>query len=245
MTGKIKGKRRMPTPIPITDRGLLRLLAWLSPSFPVGSYAYSHGGEAAVECGQVVDREAAASWIAFIVEYGSGRMDADLFVAAYLAAEENDTAKFVATASWADALKGTAELGLESRAQGQAFFDAVLAAWPDEKMDGFARALRDAGVKASYATAVGAAAAFANVGLQAALGAYLHAFAANMASAVVRLVPLGQTDGQRIIAALEPVIERALGQALERDPADIGSAAFSVDWMSMKHETQYSRLFRS
>lgn len=234
-----------PIPIPITDRGLLRLLAWLSPSFPVGSYAYSHGAEAAVECGMVMDRVAAASWIAFVVEFGSGRMDADLFVAAYLAADDGNVDAFVSAATWADALKGTAELGLESRAQGQAFFDAVLAAWPDDKLTAFADALREAGVKASYATAVGAAAAMAGVGLQAALGAYLHAFAANMTSAVVRLVPLGQTDGLRIIAELEPVIERALGQALERDPADIGSAAFSVDWLSMKHETQYSRLFRS
>jgi len=233
------------TPIPITDRGLLRLLAWLSPSFPVGAYAYSHGAEAAVEAGLVVDRDTATEWIAFVVEFGSARADADLFVAAYLATEERDTAKFVETATWADALKGTAELGLESRAQGQAFLDAVLAAWPNPDLANFATAVQGAGVKPSYATAVGAAVAFAGVGLQAGLGAYLHAFAANISSAIVRLVPLGQTDGQRIVAALEPVIERALTQALERDPADIGSAAFSVDWMSMKHETQYSRLFRS
>ncbi|MCR4379314.1 MAG: urease accessory protein UreF [Rhodospirillales bacterium] len=224
---------------------MLRLLAWLSPSFPVGSYAYSHGAEFAVESGQVLDRETARSWIAFVVEFGSGRIDADLFVAAYLAAEEHDVTKFMEAAAWGDALKGSAELGLESRAQGQAFFDAVLAAWPDESLARFAAALKEHGVYASYAIAVAAAAAFAGIGLQAALGAYLHAFAANITSAIVRLVPLGQTDGQKIIAALEPVIEYALAQALERDPADLGSAAFSVDWMSMKHETQYSRLFRS
>jgi len=235
----------MATPIPITDRGLLRLLSWLSPSFPVGAYAYSHGAEFAVESGQILDRETAKSWIAFVLEFGTGRVDADLFIAAYLAAEERDDAAFTSAASLADALKGTAELGLESRAQGQAFFDAVLAAWPDERLATFAQALKGADIKPSYATAVGAAAAFAGVGLQAALGAYLHGFSANIASAIVRLVPLGQTDGQKIIAAMEPIIERALGQALERDPADMGSAAFSVDVMSMKHETQYSRLFRS
>lgn len=234
-----------PTPIPITDRGLLRLLAWLSPSFPVGSYAYSHGAEFAVESGQVLDRETTCSWIAFIVEFGSGRIDADLFVAAYLAAEEHDVIKFIEAAAWGDALKGSAELGLESRAQGQAFFDSVLTAWPDEALAYFATALKEHGVPPSYAIAVAAAVALAGIGLQAALGAYLHAFAANITSAIVRLVPLGQTDGQKIIAALELVIERALAQALERDPADLGSAAFNVDWMSMKHETQYSRLFRS
>lgn len=245
MTALKQETARMTTPIPITDSGLLRLLAWLSPSFPVGAYAYSHGAEFAVESGQVVDADAARSWVAFVLEFGTGRVDADLFVAAYLAAEENDAAKFTAAAALADALKGTAELGLESRAQGQAFFDAVLAAWPDDNLSRFAQALMDEGITPSYATAVGAAAAFASIGLQAALGAYLHGFAANISSAIVRLVPLGQTDGQRIIAALEPVVERTLVQALERDPDDLGSAAFAVDWMSMKHETQYSRLFRS
>jgi len=235
----------MATPIPITDSGLLRLMAWLSPSFPVGAYAYSHGAESAVETGRVLNRDAASDWISFMLEHGTGRVDADLFVGAYLAAEGNDVAKFIEVASMADALKGTAELGLESRAQGQAFFDAVLAAWPDEHLNNSASALNDRGVKPSYAIAVAAASAFAGVGLQAALGAYLHAFTANIASAIVRLVPLGQTDGQKIIAAMEPVVERALSMALDRDPKDMGSAAFMVDWLSMKHETQYSRLFRS
>ena len=235
----------MATPIPITDSGLLRLLAWLSPSFPVGAYAYSHGAEAGVESGRITNRETALDWIAFVVEFGTGRVDADLFVGAYLAAEENNADKFVNMASWADALKGTAELGLESRAQGQAFLDAVQGAWADGRLGEFCKALRAADVSPSYATAVAAAAAFAGVGLQAALGAYLHAFGANITSAIVRLVPLGQSDGQKIIAAMEPIIERALANALERDPGDTGSAAFMVDWLSMKHETQYSRLFRS
>ncbi|PHS78299.1 MAG: urease accessory protein UreF [Rhodospirillaceae bacterium] len=235
----------MATPIPITDSGLLRLMTWLSPSFPVGAYAYSHGSEFAVESGQLLDRKSALSWIAFVLEFGSGRVDADLFVAAYLAADENNIVNFLKAANMANALKGTAELGLESRAQGQAFLDTVLMVWPDERLKTFALALTEQNIQPSYSIAVAAAAAFAGVGLQAALGAYLHAFTANIASAVVRLVPLGQTDGQRIIAAIEPVIERALVDALERDPNDMGSAAFGVDLMSMKHETQYSRLFRS
>ena len=235
----------MATPIPITDSGLLRLMAWLSPSFPVGAYAYSHGAEAGVESGRILNRETATDWIAFVLEFGTGRVDADLFVGAYLAADENDADKFVEVAAMADALKGTAELGLESRAQGQAFLDAVQGAWPDERLERFCAALQNANVSPSYATSVAAAAAFAGVGLQAALGAYLHAFSANIASAIVRLVPLGQSDGQKIIAAMEPVVERTLAEALERDPKDMGSAAFMVDWLSMKHETQYSRLFRS
>lgn len=235
----------MNTPIPITDNGLLRLLAWLSPSFPVGAYAYSHGAEAAVETGRVLDRDAAIDWVGFVLQHGTGRMDADLFVSAYLAVEDGNMAAFVRVARDADALKGTAELGLESRAQGQAFFDAVLASWPDERLSAMVEKLKSEGIAPAYSVAVAAASASAGVGLQAALGAYLHAFVANIASAIVRLVPLGQTDGQKIIAALEPVLAHALADALERDPQDIGSAAFVVDWLSMKHETQYSRLFRS
>lgn len=235
----------MATPIPITDKGLLRLMAWLSPSFPVGAYAYSHGAESAVEAGRVLNRDQAIDWITFILKHGAGRMDADLFVSAYLAAEEQDTPKYLEIAAQADALKGTNELGLESRAQGQAFFDAVSAAWPNDRLYAITQVMKTQDVQPSYATAVALAAAFAEVGLQAALGAYLHAFAANITSAIVRLVPLGQTDGQKTIAALEPVIEQALAEALTRDRSDIGSAAFMVDWLSMQHETQYSRLFRS
>jgi urease accessory protein len=245
MIPNLKEKLRMVTPIPITDRGLLRLMAWLSPSFPVGAYAYSHGAEYAVESGQIIDRGTALSWVEFVLEFGSGRVDADLFVAAFLAADEHDLDQLMSAASVADALKGTAELGLESRSQGQAFLDAVMNVWPDDHLTGFVVGLTKQNIQASYATAVAAASAFAGVGLEAALGAYLHAFAANITSAIVRLVPLGQTDGQRIIAALEPVIERGMKTALERDAKDIGSAAFGVDVMSMKHETQYSRLFRS
>ena len=232
-------------PTAIEDRALLRLLAWMSPSFPVGAYAYSHGAEYAVESGLITDRETALSWIAFVLGYGSGRVDADLFLAAWAAAQDRDIDKFVDASTRADALKGTAELGLESRAQGQAFLDAVLAAWPDENLEQFAFALKENNIAPSYATAVGAAAAFAGIQSRPALGAYLHSFTANIASAIVRLVPLGQTDGQKIIAALEPKIEAALADAMTRDPDDFGSAAFTVDWMSMKHETQYSRLFRS
>ena len=235
----------MATPIPITDSALLRLMAWLSPSFPVGAYAYSHGAEAAVETGRVLNRDAAIEWIGFVLQHGTGCMDADLFVSAYLATEENNIDVVLDVVAHADALKGTKELGLESRAQGQAFFDAVLAAWPDEQLTAITDQIKAQELQPSYATSVAIASALAGVGLQAALGAYLHAFCANIASAVVRLVPLGQTDGQKIIAALEPLMEQVLAEALERDPNDIGSAAFMVDWLSMKHETQYSRLFRS
>jgi len=239
-------------PMPITDKALLRLLTWLSPSFPVGAYAYSHGAEAAVEQGWVADFTSATEWIGFVLEYGSGRVDAGLFVRAFRAVDASDTAAYVDVARWADALKGSAELGLESRAQGQAFFDAVLGAWPDRRLEKLVTALAGADVPPSYATAVAGAAACAGVEARAALTAYVHGFAANMTSAIVRLVPLGQSDGLKIIAALEPTISALATRTLDaratensQSLGDIGSAAFMVDWLSMSHETQYSRLFRS
>jgi len=235
----------MNTVTSVPDKALLRLLSWLSPSFPVGAYAYSHGAESAVENGQIFNRETALSWVTFILQYGTGRMDADLFVAAYGAARENNSEHFVSIVRKANALKGTAELGLESRAQGQAFWDTVLKAWPDEKLAALVQAVSGNNVPPSYATAVAAAVACAGIERHTAVRAYLFAFAANITSAIVRLVPLGQTDGQRIIAALEDVIGQSCKDALKRDACDMGSAAFFVDMMSMKHETQYSRMFRS
>lgn len=229
----------------LTDKALLKLMAWLSPSFPVGAYAYSHGCEFAVESGQICDYASAQSWTAFILEFGSARIDADLFIAAHTAAEQNDIEQFCLIAAQADALKGTSELGLESRAQGQAFLDGISKAWPNENLELFSKSLKESDIQPSYAVAVAIAAAFSHIPLQPALGAYLHAFGANIVSAIVRLVPLGQTDGQKIIASLEPVIERSLAASLSRSSGDLGSAAFGVDLMSMKHETQYSRLFRS
>ncbi|MCG8493172.1 MAG: urease accessory protein UreF, partial [Sneathiellales bacterium] len=231
----------MPTPIPITDKGLLRLIAWLSPSFPVGAYAYSHGAEAAVESGRILDRDQAINWISFMLSHGTGNMDATLFIQAYQAVETKNNTAFLETAAFADALKGTKELGLESRAQGQAFCEAVTAAWPDETFISLVNLMKEQEILPSYATVVAAAAATADISLQAALAAYLHAFAANITSAIVRLVPLGQTDGQRIIAALEPVIEQVTTNAIATGPENIGSAAFMVDWLSIEHETQYSR----
>jgi urease accessory protein len=96
-----------------------------------------------------------------------------------------------------------------------------------------------------YSAAFGAAAARAGIGLADALTGYLQAFAANLASAGLRLGVIGQTDGQRILAALEPVVARAAAAAMARDPADFGAATFAADLASMAHETQYSRLFRS
>ena len=221
---------------------LYRLLAWLSPSYPVGAYSYSHGLEFAVETGLVGDRAALVSWISAIVGHGSAQVDAVLLAHAYRAVEARDSGAFDEVAGLAAALRATAETALETTAQGRAFLDTTRAAWPHDALDW--AAARPAPVVA-YPVAVAAACAAWAVPLPDAAAGFLHAVAANLVSAGVRLVPLGQTDGQIAIAELaQPIIEAA-ETALATPLDDAGSATPVVEWASMQHETQYTRLFRS
>lgn len=224
---------------------LLRLAAWLSPSFPVGAYSYSHGVEAAVEAGMVHDRATLGQWVATIVRDGCGRLDAALFIAAHRAAADQDQAALAAVVEQADARRSTAELALESTAQGRAFLDAVRAVWPEPRLDAWARTMAAERRHPGHAVTVAVVCAVHGLALVPALPLYLQAFAANLVSAGVRLIPLGQTDGQRIVAALEPVIDHAAAAALARPANDFATATPMVDWTSCRHETQYARLFRS
>ena len=226
------------------NAALYRLLTWLSPGFPVGAYSYSHGLEYAVEAGLVGDRETLTGWIGTILAHGTGRTDAGVFCAAHAAAWDDDAARLRDVATYAAALRGTAELALESEAQGQAFMAAVERAWATPRLAAWRRRL-GAEQPVVYAVAVAITAAAHEVRLPDALAAFLHAAAANLVSAGVRLVPLGQTDGQIAIAGLEPVVEAAVAAAQARPFDDVGAATPMVDWTSMRHEVQYTRLFRS
>ena len=225
--------------------GVYRLAVWLSPSFPVGAYTYSSGLEHAVECGHVADADSLHDWVETILRAGQGRIDADFFRDAYRAVETADEDALESVLEMADAMRGTSELALESAAQGEAFLTAVRAAWPEGRLDALAEMAARLERKPAYAVAVGVTAAVHAVPLRDALIAYLHAVAANLVSAGLRLVPLGQTDGQRVTARLEPVVVAAADAALDRAPDDIGAATPMVDWTSMQHENQYTRLFRS
>lgn len=227
----------------ITDEGLYRLMAWLSPAYPVGAYAYSHGLEYAVETGAVHDEKSLIAWIEGIVAFGSPRMDGVLFAHAWQAVNDRDDDTFRWVAERAAALRGSAELALESRQQGEAFFKTVKASTHAPEISRFEAALH--GAAPSYPIAVAVAAALHDVPLRPALVAYVHAFSANLVSAGVRLIPLGQLAGQRAIEALRPAVLATVDTCLRTKPTEIGQAASIVDWTSMKHETQYTRLFRS
>ena len=225
-----------------TDVNLMRLMSWLSPAFPVGAYTYSHGLEAAVENGEIHDRQSAANWIVDLVGTGGGRADAVLLAHAWRAVFNDDRAALAAVAETAVALSPTSELSLETEAQGAAFLKAVDSAWPTRAVRTL-RQVHDGPV--AYPVAVGVAAAGHDVPLTETAIAYLHAYAANLISAVVRLVPLGQTDGLLLTQALEPLLPQVAAVALATPLEDLSSGTLIADIRSMQHETQRTRLFRS
>jgi urease accessory protein len=228
-----------------TDGSTLSLLlAWLSPSFPIGSFSYSHGLEWAVEDATVRDAASLAAWIADVLTHGAGRTDAILIAHAYRAAIDRDLDRLSEVAELAIAFQPTRERHLEATAQGTAFLSAVRATWPAPGLDGLAPRITTDGI-AAYPVAFAAACAAHGVDLDAAVPAYLQAFAANLVSAGLRAIPLGQTDGQRVLAALIPIIHETAIKALRTPLEDLGGAALRADIASMKHETQYTRLFRS
>ena len=221
---------------------LYRLMAWLSPSYPVGAFSYSSGIEWAVETGDIRDAATLIDWLSVMMSNGAGFCDAVLFAYAHCAASDDDEVALKDVAELAAAFSPTKERHLETTAQGRAFIDATRAAWGCETLSLLAKAW-DGPV--AYPVAVGVACADHGIAVDVALPAFLHAVAANWISAGVRLIPLGQTDGQRVLAALEPVIIATAAKALTSSLDDIGSAAFRTDLASMRHETQYTRLFRS
>jgi urease accessory protein len=226
--------------------GLYRLLAWASPAFPTGGFSYSHGLEAAVADGAVHDRASLQGWIAAVVAKGSGRVDADILRDAWRAATAGDEAALAETNRRGCAYRVSAELALESSQQGAAFVAAYEAAWVQATGRSHPGGVGKVGGDGiCHAAAFGAAAAWAGIGLGEALTGYLHAFSTNLMSAGLRLAIVGQSDGQRILAALEPIVAGAVAAALARGPEDFGAATFAADLASMAHETQYTRLFRS
>jgi urease accessory protein len=224
---------------------LYRLMAWLSPAFPTGGFSYSHGLEYAVEAGLADSRDKALGWIDGVLRFGAGQLDAALFVLAFRAVASMNDAAFLEVAELAAALRGTSELKLEAEAQGRAFLLAVETGWASERVAALSKAMAGRGIDPSLAVSVALAAAAHGLALEATLQAYVQAFAANLVSAGVRLVPLGQSDGLRLLAALEPATGAAVSSGLAATLDDLGAAAPMVDWCSMRHETQYTRLFRS
>jgi urease accessory protein len=217
--------------------GLLPLHIWLSPSFPTGGFAYSHGLEWAVEAGDIKAAASLAAWLKDLVAHGTARADMVLLALAWAEADRRSTNDL------ALALCSTYERRLETCTQGNAFLMAVRNAWPLAMLDEFAAALGEDDV--AYPVAVAVAAAGHHLPLRAVLEVFGLNVITNLVSAVVRLGPIGQSEAQKVIAQLCPVIAEAARFAETADRDNLGTAGWRSDIAAMRHETQYSRLFRS
>lgn len=220
----------------LTSSGLIRLQTWLSPAFPVGSFSYSHGLESAVDAGLVTDAASLRKWLSTLVAFGSGWNDAVLFAEAWRRGSAGGDLGELADLG--EALAGSRERHTETMLQGAAFRTAALNGWPHAVL----QRLPDA---CPYAVVVGAAAGAHGVPLEPAFAVFLQAFVGNLAQAAIRLGVTGQSGAVSTVAALEGELTETAGRAAISTLDDLGSGAIVSEIMSMKHETHYSRLFRS
>ena len=221
---------------------LYRLMTWLSPAFPVGAFSYSSGIEWAVEAGDITDAASLRDWLAAMLAEGSGFCDGVFLAQVHRAVSRHDNAALREIAELAAAFVPSRERQLETTTQGRAFIEISRSAWSCEGLDDVIAAC---GGPIVYPVAVGLVSAAHAIPLAPAMHAFLHALVSNWISAGARLVPLGQTDSQRVLAALEPVVVSTAKRALEAGLDDLASATFRADLASLRHETQYTRLFRS
>lgn len=231
----------MITTTMLTDVAFHRLLAWTSPAYPVGAFTYSHGLETAVDDGRVVNLDTLVDYVDAVLARGGGWADAVLFAHGWRAAGDAD--RFDAVAELAAAFRASSETALESHQQGRSFLTVTRRAWPHPALDAFA--VRNGARPIAHAAVLALATAAHAIPLAPALNAYLHGTAANLVSAGVRLVPLGQTDGQIATAMLAGRIEAIAERAMITPLDDLGTAAPLLELASLHHETLYTRLFRS
>lgn len=213
---------RMPT-----DARLLTLTQWLSPAFPIGAFAYSHGVEQAIRDGWIGSADDLQAWLTSCLAQGSGRSDAIFLRRAF---DAQDPCKIDATAR---AFAASRERVLEAAKQGAAFVRTANAVWEFDLPP------------LLLPVAIGASAARANLDADAATALYLQAFVSNLVSASMRLMPLGQSDGQTVLAALQPVVLRLTDETKDATEDDLFSTTFLSDIAAMRHETLQPRLFQS
>lgn len=221
---------------------LFRLMTWLSPAYPVGAFSYSSGIEWAVEVGDIDNGNMLQRWLEAMLSHGSGLNDGIFFATTHRAVNGGDDAAVAEIAGLAAAFVPSRERYYETTALGRAFIDVTMAAWPCPALTRLRQLWTG---PLAYPVAVGAACAGHAIPLAPAAHAFLTAIAANWVSAGVRLIPLGHTESQRVLQALEVSIAAAARRVVAATLDDLGSATFRADLASAKHETQYTRLFRS
>ena len=223
-------------------RDLVRLLQLASPALPVGAFSYSQGLEAAVETGVVHDQKSAYAWIIDLLTYSMASMEAPVLLRLIDAWRAQD---FTAAAAWNDlflASRETAELRAETVQMG---FSLGRLLNQLDGIDSDALAYLTELGEISFPSAFALAVASWNLSPAAALSAYLWSWAENQVMAAVKIVPLGQTDGQRMLLAIGDRLAAVVAQSSTLSDDDIGTFTPRLAILSSRHETQYSRMFRS
>jgi urease accessory protein len=207
-----------------------RLLQLASPTLPVGAYSYSGGLEAAVEAGVVHDAASAQQWIADVLDHSVARMEAPILLRLMKRPEGSRqwNEMFLASREAAELRAETVQMGFS--------LNKLLPELGVERLE-----LEEVSFPAAFAHA----AASWNIEPQAALTAYLWSWVENQVMAAIKAVPLGQTDGQRMLLSLGRRIEETVGQASAIRDEELGNFTPGLAMLSTQHETQYSRLFRS
>ncbi len=216
-------------------QSLLRLVTWLSPAFPVGSFSYSGGLEQAIHDGLVTGADDLRLWCETLLDHGTTWNDALLLAESYRAYD--DAARLIAVSELAEALAGSRERHMETMLLGEAFL-AAAAHWPHAPLE-------FSGARAAYPVAVGAVAGAHCTGLEAALAAFLNATISNAVSVAIRCGVTGQRDGVGMLARMEETIGTVAARAARASLDDLGAATIIADIASLRHETLHSRLFRT
>jgi urease accessory protein len=219
---------------------LLTLLQLTNSSLPVGAYSYSEGLESLVDSGTIKDEKSLEYWLKQELFYGAIRLEAALMIRGYRAARQGDLAGLNYWNTWATATRETEELREQSWQMGRAMVRLL------QQLEPLLQPmLETCGTSCNYAIAFAIAAAYWQISEQAAVLGYLHSWANNLASAGIKLIPLGQTSGQKILLNLKPDIVKAIAEILVLDDDDLSSCSWGLSLASMAHENQYTRLFRS
>lgn len=234
---------RKPEPMgaimPMPEAALLRLLQLTSPALPIGAYSWSQGLESAIDLGWVHDQASCLQWLSGVLDYGLGRLDIPLLARLYHAWEAQQPAAVQQWTEYLYSARETQELRQEDQQLGRAL----------------ARLLCDLGLSAAepwrrthpptLATLFSLAAVEWQIPLAQAAQGYAWSWCENQIAAAGKLVPLGQTAGQRVLSALQPTLLRAVAEGLQREDAQLSGSLPGLALASARHETQYSRLFRS
>lgn len=221
---------RIPTIMIMPIDPVQTLSQWFSPGYPLGSFAYSHGLETAIQDGRITTAQDAERWLGDLLEYGTGRADAALVQAAYRC---GDLLAAKALDAEARAFCASAERLWESAQQGAAFARTTQEIWGIELPP------------LTHPVAVGYAAGQLALPAELTATLYLQAFVANLVSCAVRLVPLGQTEGQAVLHCLAPLCTRIAAQSKNEGLDGLVSTSFVADIAAMHHETITHRIFRT